>query len=177
MAESLTIARPYAEAAFRYAREAAQLSEWSSALARVAEVVAQDSARDLLAQPALSAAQRADLIAEVAGALDASQRNFLTLLAQNERLSLMADIAQLFEGLRNEHEGLIEAQVTSAFPIDDAQLASIVSVLSERYKRHIKASVTVDSQLIGGVSIRLGDEVIDASVRGKLSQMASALKA
>jgi len=177
MAESLTIARPYAEAAFRHAREAAQLAEWSSALARVAEVVAQDSARELLDQPALSAAQRAELIAEVAGALDAPQRNFLTLLAQNERLSLMADIARLFEGLRNEHDGLIEAQVTSAFPIDDAQLASIVSVLSERYKRHIKASVTIDSQLIGGVSIRLGDEVIDASVRGKLSQMASALKA
>jgi F-type H+-transporting ATPase subunit delta len=99
------------------------------------------------------------------------------LLAQNQRLLLAGEIAELFEQLRNDHEGLIEARITSAFPIDTAQVDSIVQTLADRFGRKIKASVAVDPELIGGVSIRMGDEVIDASVRGKLAQMASALKA
>jgi F-type H+-transporting ATPase subunit delta len=177
MAESLTIARPYAEAAFKHARDSGQLQAWSDALARVATVVAQDAARALLSEPALSVEQRAGLIADVSGGLDPSQRNFLSLLAQNERLALAGEIAQLFDRLRNEHEGLIEAQITSAFPLNAAQVDSIVATLAERFGRKVKALVSVDAELIGGVSIRMGDEVIDASVRGKLSQLSSALKA
>lgn len=177
MAESLTVARPYAEAAFRHARDAGQLAAWSSALARVAEVVGQDAAQAVLDHPALSAAQRAGLIADVAGGLDEGQRNFLSLLAQNERLALAGEIVRHYDQLRNDHEGLIEAQIASAFPIDDAQVQAIVNTLSERFGRRIKATVTIEPELIGGVSIRMGDEVIDASVRGKLSQLSSALKA
>jgi F-type H+-transporting ATPase subunit delta len=177
MAESLTVARPYAEAAFRHARDAGQLPAWSSALARVAEVVDQDAARAVLDHPALSASQRAGLIAEVAGGLDQAQCNFLSLLAQNERLAFAGEIARHYDRLRNEHEGLIEARIASAFPIDDQQVQAIVNTLSERFGRRIKASVTVEPELIGGVSIRMGDEVIDASVRGKLTQLSSALKA
>jgi F-type H+-transporting ATPase subunit delta len=143
----------------------------------VATVVAQDAARALLSEPALSVEQRAGLIADVSGGLDPSQRNFLSLLAQNERLALAGEIAQLFDRLRNEHEGLIEAQITSAFPLNAAQVDSIVATLAERFGRKVKALVSVDAELIGGVSIRMGDEVIDASVRGKLSQLSSALKA
>ena len=92
-------------------------------------------------------------------------------------LGALAEIAGLFEGLRNEHEGVLEASIASAFPIDAGQIDAIVSTLSQRFGRRIKASVNVDPELIGGVSIRIGDEVIDASVRGKLAQMASALTA
>ena len=115
--------------------------------------------------------------AETAGGLDAAQTNFVRLLADNERLAALAEIASLFEGLRNEHEGVLEAAISSAFPIDAAQVESIVATLAQRYGRRIKASVSVDPELIGGVSVRIGDEVIDASVRGKLAQMASALTA
>jgi F-type H+-transporting ATPase subunit delta len=177
MAESLTIARPYAEAAYRRAAETGRLAAWSDALSRLAAVVAREEARALLSRPALSAAQRAGLIADVAGELDAEQRNFIMLLAQNQRLVLAGEIAELFERLRNDHEGLIEARITSAFPIDASQVDAIVQTLADRFGRKIKASVAVDPELIGGVSIRMGDEVIDASVRGKLAQMASALKA
>jgi F-type H+-transporting ATPase subunit delta len=155
MAEMITIARPYAEAAFKFARDAQALPAWSEALGRLAEVAT----------------------TETAGGLDAAQTNFVRLLADNERLAAIVEIASLFEGLRNEHEGVLEAAISSAFPIDAAQVDSIVATLAQRYGRRIKASVSVDPELIGGVSVRIGDEVIDASVRGKLAQMASALTA
>jgi F-type H+-transporting ATPase subunit delta len=177
MAEIITIARPYAEAAFKFARDAQALPAWSDALARLAAVAATGAARELVGHPGVPAAKVATAIAETAGGLDASQTNFVRLLADNERLGALAEIASLFEGLRNEHEGVLEAAITSAFPIDRAQVDSIVATLSQRYGRQIKASVSVDPDLIGGVSIRIGDEVIDASVRGKLAHMASALTA
>jgi F-type H+-transporting ATPase subunit delta len=131
----------------------------------------------LIGHPAVSAAKVAAVVADTAGSLDAAQSNFVRLLADNERLGALGEIASLFEALRNEHEGVLEASISSAFPIDAAQVDSIVATLAQRYGRRIKASVSVDSELIGGVSIRIGDEVIDASVRGKLAQMASALTA
>jgi F-type H+-transporting ATPase subunit delta len=177
MAEMITIARPYAEAAFKFARDAQALPAWSEALARLAAVAATGAARDLIGHPGVPAAKVASAFADTAGGLDASQANFVRLLADNERLGALAEISALFEGLRNEHEGVLEAAITSAFPIDRAQVDSIVATLSQRYGRQIKASVSVDPDLIGGVSIRIGDEVIDASVRGKLAHMASALTA
>lgn len=177
MAEMITIARPYAEAAFKFARDAQALPAWSDALARLAAVLATDAAHELVGHPGLPPAALAGALVETAGGLDAAQSNFVRLLADNERLTALADIASLFEGLRNAHEGVLEAAISSAFPIDSAQVESIVSTLAQRYGQRIKASVSVDPELIGGVSIRIGDEVIDASVRGKLAQMASALTA
>ncbi len=180
MAEMLTIARPYAEAAFKFARDAQALPAWSAALGRLASVLATDAARDLVGHPGVAADRIASVLAETAGGLDAQQLNFVRLLAANERLSALGEIASLFEGLRNEHEGVLEASISSAFPIDGPQVESIVTALAQRYGqgvKSIKARVTVDPDLIGGVSIRIGDEVIDASVRGKLAQMANALTA
>jgi F-type H+-transporting ATPase subunit delta len=177
MAENLTVARPYAEAAFRHARDTGSLAEWSAALSRIATVVGQEAAREVLAQPSLDVGRRVALIAEVAGGLDEAQRNFVVLLAQNERLALAEEVARHFDRLRNDHDGQVEALITSAFPLDEGQVQSIVETLAERLGRRVKPSVAVDSALIGGVSIRMGDEVIDASVRGKLSQLSSALKA
>ncbi len=177
MAEMITIARPYAEAAFKFARDAQALPAWSEALGRLAEVAATGAAHDLIGHPGIPAAKVAAIVAETAGGLDAAQTNFVRLLADNERLAVVGAIAGLFEGLRNEHEGVLEAAISSAFPIDAVQVDSIVATLAQRYGRRIKASVSVDPELIGGVSVRVGDEVIDASVRGKLAQMASALTA
>lgn len=175
MAESLTIARPYAEAAFNFAREGGSMPQWSGALLRLAAVVSHDSARELIGNPKLSDVQVADILADIAGELSVEQRNFLTMLAANDRLMLLPEIAELFEKLRNEHEGLLDARIASAYPLSDAQVAEVVSALEAKYGRKVKATVTVDQELIGGVSIRIGDEVIDASVRGKLAQLADAL--
>ena len=176
MAESLTIARPYAEAAFKLARDLGALPSWSDALARLAAVASNDVARDLIGAPQLSVKQVATLIADAAGQLTAEQANFVHVLADNERLSVLPEIASQFEGLRNDFEGVADAQISSAFPLSGAQVDDIVATLKGKYGRQVKATVTIDPELIGGVSIRVGDEVMDASVRGKLAQLADALK-
>lgn len=176
MAESLTIARPYAEAAFQIARDTQALPSWSDALARLAVVAGTEAARELIGNPRLTVEQVATLCADVAGSVTEQQKNFVRLLADNDRIAVLPEVARLFEGLRNEFEGVLEAQVSSAFPLNDEQVADIVGTLEKKYGRSVKVSVNVDADLIGGVSIRIGDEVMDASVRGKLAQLADALK-
>lgn len=176
MAESLTIARPYAEAAFKLAAELGHLPAWSDALSRLAVVAGTDAARELIGNPALAHDQVAALIADAAGSLSTEQQSFVRVLAQNERLPVLGEIAGLFDSLRNAQEGVVDARVNSAYPLTDAQLADIVATLEGRYGRKVKATVHVEPELIGGVSISVGDEVMDASVRGKLAQLASALK-
>jgi F-type H+-transporting ATPase subunit delta len=176
MAEMLTIARPYAEAAFNLARELNQLPSWSGALSRLATVVDNQVAHELIGNPRLGSGQVASVIADAAGQLSAEQMNFVRVLADNERLDALPEIADAFEALRNTHEGVIDAHIASAYPLNEQQVAAIVATLAERYGKQVKATVKVQSDLIGGVSIRIGDEVIDASVRGKLAKMASAMK-
>jgi len=101
----------------------------------------------------------------------------VTVLADNERLGVVPEITAQFEALRNAHEGVVDARISSAFPLSEAQLADIVDTLRGKYGSQVKASVNVDPELIGGVSIRIGDEVMDASVRGKLAQLAGVFKA
>lgn len=177
MAELMTIARPYAEASFGLAREegAAGLKSWSEGLARLAAVVASPEAHRLMGDPAVKPSQAAALLAEVAGGLSESQKKLLLVLAENGRLPVLPELAEQFEALRNEQEQVLAAEVTSAHPLSESQLTQIVATLSEKYGRPVKASVRVDADLIGGVSIAIGDEVIDASVSGKLSKMATAL--
>jgi F-type H+-transporting ATPase subunit delta len=175
MAESLTIARPYAEAAFKLARDGQSLPQWSDALARLAAVAGSEAARPLIGNPRISDAQVAALIADVAGSLTAEQRNFVSVLAGNDRLAVLPEIAAAFEGLRNAHEGVLDARIASAYPLSEQQVADVVATLEGKYGRKVKASVSVEPDLIGGISIRIGDEVIDASVRGKLAQLADAL--
>jgi F-type H+-transporting ATPase subunit delta len=175
MAESLTIARPYAEAAFQLARDAGALPQWSDALARLSAVAGSEAARPLIGNPRVSDAQVAALIADVAGSLTAEQRNFVSVLAGNDRLAVLPEIAAAFEVLRNGHEGVIDARITSAYPLSEQQVTDVVATLEGKYGRKVKATVSVDADLIGGISIRIGDEVMDASVRGKLAQLADAL--
>ena len=177
MAEIATIARPYAEAAFKIARELDALPSWSDALSRLAAVAATPVAHDLARNPQVTAAQVAALFADAAGSLSAEQRNFVQVLAENDRLDVVPEIAGHYEALRNGHEGVVDARISSAFPLSDAQLDEIVGALQAKYGRKVKASVNVDADLIGGVSIRVGDEVMDASVRGKLAQLAGVLRA
>ena len=175
MAESLTIARPYAEAAFKLARDGGALPQWSDALARLSAVVSSEGARELLGNPRLTDGQVATLVADVAGSLSTEQGNFVRVLATNERLSVLPEIVSVYEGLRNHFEGVLDAQVASAYPLSQEQVAGVVATLEAKYGRKVKAEVTVDPDLIGGISIRIGDEVMDASVRGKLAQLADAL--
>ena len=176
MAENVTIARPYADAAFELARGAGALGPWSEALDRLAHVAADSSMKACFTDPNLSADQLNKLMLDVGGDLTAEQQNFIRVLVENERLQVLPEIRDLFVALKNEHEGVLEAEIASAFPLDDATLASLKADLEARFKAAINVTVTLAPELIGGVRIAVGDEVIDASVRGKLANMAAALK-
>ena len=175
MAETLTIARPYADAAFKYALEAGQLPGWSDAIERLAAVMQTEEAREIVGNPKLSVDRLAALIADAAGQLSPEQRNFVHLLAQNDRLVVLPEIAARYAEQRHRHEDVLEVRIHSAYPLTEAQIADITGTLQNKYGRRIQASVDVDSSLIGGVSIQVGDEVIDASVRGKLARLAATL--
>jgi F-type H+-transporting ATPase subunit delta len=178
VAEPSTVARPYAEAAFKLADEAGALARWSEMLAALALVAADPRVRQAAADPRLSDAQRAGLfISILGGRLSAEAENFVRVLAQNDRLGLLPEIRGQFEVLKNEREGVLEAQVQSAFELTNAQLKDIVQRLEKKFARKVRTHVSVDRELIGGVKIVLGDKVIDGSARAQLAALETALKA
>ncbi len=177
MAENLTIARPYAEAVFASADADGKLQAWSQALRRLAMVVSDAVMHNAIGDPKVGPEQLYGLVAAGAGdTLNAEAQNFVRVLIENDRLAVLPEIATLFESLKNEREGVVEAQIESAFPVDDAVLTQLVGDLEQRFKRKVRPQVTVDRALIGGALITVGDEVIDGTVRGRLASMASALR-
>jgi F-type H+-transporting ATPase subunit delta len=178
MAEPSTVARPYAEAAFRLADAASGLGKWSEMLAALALVAEDERVRAAVADPKLSDAQAAGVfIGVLSGRLNAEADNFLRVLAENGRLGLLPEIRAQFEALKNEREGVLEAEVHSAFELSDAQLADLVQRLEKKTGRKVKAKLEIRKDLIAGVRIVLGDKVIDASARAQLSALETALKA
>jgi F-type H+-transporting ATPase subunit delta len=176
MAEPVTIARPYAEAVFKLACDRNDLAAWSRMLALLEALVKDPEIQSRIGDPNVNGQQLEALILGVAGdSLDGAGRNFVQVLVANDRLGLLPEIHALYDGLRREHEGILEAKIISALPIDDSQLKTLVARLEAKYRRKVSAAVEIDARLIGGVRIVIGDKVIDATVRGKLDAMAAAL--
>lgn len=178
MSELSTLARPYAEAVFRMAQDENDLAGWSSRIARLAAIVSDAQVARLIADPAVAADRVADLIVEVAGS-DLGERggNFVKVLAENDRLSLLPEIGAQFEALKANAEGTLEATITSAQELTQAQLDELVAGLKTRFNRAVNVQVAVDPELIGGAVIAIGDQVIDGSVKGRLQRMSFALQA
>jgi F-type H+-transporting ATPase subunit delta len=177
MAENVTLARPYAEAVFALARDADALNPWDQLLQSLATVAADPSVRACLSNPHLSPAQLTQLLAESSGyVLNPQQQSFVSLLVENDRATLLPEIYTLFKLHKNVHEGVRDAQVSSAFPLDADAQARLTGDLETRFGTRLNVSVAIDPELIGGVRIAVGDAVIDASVRGKLATMAAALQ-
>ena len=176
MAENITIARPYADAIFQIADSGNALGRWSEMLARMAAVAADPDMRAAIGNPKVTAEQLYGLFASLSGDLDAPAQTLVRVLIENGRLVLLPEVRDSYDELKNEREGVVEAQITTAFPFDDGQLAGLVADLERRFKRRVTPQVTVDRNLLGGVRVQVGDEVIDGSVRGKLAAMATALK-
>jgi F-type H+-transporting ATPase subunit delta len=173
MSQALTLARPYARAAFAHAREDGRAAQWSQALGLAARIAADPQVATLLSHPQLSTDDAVMLLA-VDGADDAFIR-FLALLADNQRLALLPEIAGLFEELRAESERVVRAKVTSAGELAAGELESLKSALRRRFNREVEVETAVDPSLIGGAVIDAGDIVIDGSLRGKLSRLQSSL--
>ena len=177
MAENVTIARPYAEAVFKAALAGNALASWADALAAMAAVAVDPQMRACADDPHLAPKDLAQFFINVLGGnLCAEQQNFAQILVDNDRLAVLPEVHRLFVDLKNAHEGTKDANVASAFPLDADALSKLVADLERRFACKIAATVEVDPELIGGVRISLGDQVIDASVRGKLAAMRVALQ-
>lgn len=176
MAELATIARPYAEAAFALAKQRGELDSWSGMLALLVNVYQDTQFQAAIAGPTVTGGDVENLMLTICGEnIDAQARNLVQLLMRNGRLSVLAEIQTLYEQLKSDDEGVIEANIASAYPLQDQQLEQIVNILAKRYNKKISPTVDVDSELIGGIKVQVGDKVWDASVRGRLQEMATTL--
>ena len=176
MSEVITTARPYAQAAFEEAQKLADLKGWSEALLSLAEAVSYPEVRAVVTNPRVSKAQVASLMEGLLGGqATVQQRNFVRVLAENQRMLLLPEIAAIFESLKAEAEKTINVVVDSAFELSVQQQEKIVKALKVRMGREIKLVCNVNKELLGGVVIRAGDKVIDGSVRTRLGEMANAL--
>ncbi len=177
MAELATIARPYAEALFKSA-PASEAQSIATQLGELAQVAADPQLRAFAADPRTRAEQVVEVVgATVRTALGDRTRNLLALLLENGRLEALPEISAQFRALVNAQNGSADAVIQSAFPIEPAQLDEIVGALARRFGRQLKATVDIVPELIGGVRVVVGDEVLDTSVKARLQQMKVALTA
>ena len=176
MAELATIARPYAEALFQAAR--ADLIGAAGWLDELAVIAQNGQLQQFASNPKITNAQVYDLIAGVIkAALSEQGKNFLRTVIDNGRLEALPEIATQFRALKNAQSGLSDAVVYSAFPIDAQALQDVAASLEKRFGRKLNVTVELDAELIGGIRVVVGDEVLDTSVKARLEQMKAALTA
>ena len=178
MAELSTIARPYAEAAFRTAKDAKALPAWNDLLAELAAVADRPEMRALVSNPKITADQLYGVFAGVVKSpLNQQGQNFLRLLIENSRVDALPEMAAQFAVLKNAEEGKADAEITSAFALTDAQVAELVAGLTRKFGKTLTPHVSVDQSLIGGVRVVVGDHVFDTSVKAQLERMKTVLTA
>jgi F-type H+-transporting ATPase subunit delta len=182
MADLSTVARPYAKALFDLAHGEKKLPQWSAALAAAAAVVADANAKRALANPAFADGERAALVGSIAGSVKGGEllttqagANFLRIVAENGRLTVLPEIAAQFDALKAEAENKVNVTVTSATAVDDALARQIKTALEQKLKRTVELSLAVDPALIGGAIIQADDMVIDGSVRTRLQRLTEKL--
>jgi len=176
VSELTTAARPYARAAYAYSSENNDIQQWADMLSFSAAVAEDEMMKTALDQPTLNRMQKADLFNEVCeGKLDDAGKNFIKMLAENDRIALLPDIAVLFHHYKTEAEGAIDAQLISAMDVSDEQVQAIAASLTKRLGKKVSLSTQIDKSLLGGAIIRAGDMVIDGSVRGRLEKLSTNL--
>ncbi|MGF1642858.1 MAG: F0F1 ATP synthase subunit delta [Thiotrichales bacterium] len=171
-----TVARPYARAIFETARDSGTLESWSENLQTLAAFAQEPTLLALLHRPDLTRDAAATLLIKSCGdQIDDSAQKLVRVLADNGRLAVLPEISQLYESLRADAEGIVEAEIIAAMPVDAKQQSAIVKALAKRLGREVKVSTRVDPTLIGGAIIRAGDMVIDGSIKGRLDKLTSVM--
>ena len=176
MSDLATLARPYAEAVFKRAKEANATDEWSEMLAFVALAMQDNQLIALVRNPKVANDRIVKLIQEISkGMLNKEGTNFVKLLVQNDRLLLAPQIASLYEGYKAEAEGYVDVNVSSAFALTKTEQKTLVASLEKKLNKTVRLNADVDKTLIGGFLARAGDIVIDGSLKGQLRQLAKRL--
>ncbi len=176
MSELSTLARPYAEAVFKRALETDRLGHWSEMLEFLSLAMRDKELAWAAVNPNVSKEDLLRLIMEVGkGYLDEEGRNFVKLLVENDKITLVDQIRDLYEQLRAEHEGMLDVEVRTAYALTKENEKKLSSALEQKFGKKIRLHVVKDDSLIGGVQIKAGDKVIDGSVRGQLERMAKRL--
>ena len=176
MSELTTAARPYARAVFEIAKETGELDKWSESLSFMGAIAANEEVVKLLDAPKMAKQAGADAFIQLCdGKLDEKAQNLVRTLAENNRIQLFPEISALFEVLKDEAEGSIEAIVISAKKLTKAEEKSIATALEKRLGRKVKLKVSIDKALLGGAIIKAGDLVIDGSIQGRLKKMSTAM--
>lgn len=175
MAQAITLARPYARAAFELAHAAGALNDWSAALAFAAAVAKDPQVAGFGNDPRVQPVQMAALHLPDGMASESPFAQFLAELAEHRRMALLPEVADLFESYKRDAESQLLVKVTSAMALDAAQTEQLKASLKHRFKREIELETRVDASLLGGVVIDTGNEVIDGSARGRLEKLAGAL--
>ena len=176
MAELRTIARPYAKAAFQTALAQNDLASWAQGLLDLGRVTKVDTVSSLLTAPNFTAEQKASQLVSICGeGFSAPLKSFVSVLADYNRLPLLPEIYTLFEELKAEHENNVNVVVNTAFPLDAETKNKIVSALKSKLNRDVAVETAVDKSLLGGALIKVGDAVIDGSVKGRLAKLTTAM--
>ncbi|ACR71020.1 ATP synthase subunit delta [Edwardsiella ictaluri] len=176
MSEFITVARPYAKAAFDFAVEHNSLDRWQNMLTFSAEVTRNESVAEMLSG-ALAPETLAAFFIDICGdQLDESGQNFIKVMAENGRLQVIPDVLQQFIALRDAMEATADVEVTSAAPLTQAQLDKISAAMEQRLSRKVKLNCKIDKSVLAGVVIRAGDLVIDGSIRGRLDRLTDVLQ-
>jgi F-type H+-transporting ATPase subunit delta len=178
MKNNSIVARPYARAAFEFAKEKGTLNEWHDQLALLSEAVQYSDVQSVLTDPRLTIAQQVEILDAVTkGKISTQIKQFLYLLAESGRLKNIDEIYSLFDQYKAEHERVIDVRLTTAAPIDDAMQKRFVDALTKRLGRKVDLVCDMDPAIMGGAVVRAGDQVIDGSVKGRLERLAETLSA
>ena len=176
MADTITIARPYAKAAFDFAVESNSVDQWLEMITFIGQVTADVTVIDML-KATTGTAEKVALLVTLGGEqLNDNGHNLLKVMAQNERLLVLPEVSVLFAQYFDEYNKQVDADITSATELNDAQQADLAASLEKRLARKVKLNVTIDKSLIAGVIVRVGDLLIDGSVRGKLARLSNQLQ-
>jgi F-type H+-transporting ATPase subunit delta len=175
MLNALTLARPYARAAFELACARNALGEWAGKLAFAAQAAAIPRVTALFGDPRVAQDDLAALVTPEGESADSPFAVFVRLLAENHRLPVLPEIGALFEEMKNAAERILKVNVRSATPIGADETARLIDALKRRFGRDIRIEQSVDPQMLGGAVIDAGEMVIDGSVRGRLARLEQAL--
>ncbi|MEF3073505.1 MULTISPECIES: F0F1 ATP synthase subunit delta [unclassified Methylobacter] len=176
MSELATLARPYAAAVFKRAKETNTTAKWSQSLAFMSAVLSDKEISVVVDNPKVTKERLSALMLDICqGQVDGESANFLKLLVQNNRLTLLPYIAEIFEAYKADDEGYIDVEVVTAYPFSKEEKQKFASKLEKTLSKKVHMNATVDKSLIGGVLVRAGDRVIDGSIKGQLQQLAKRL--